>query len=450
MKLRFITLFLLGFSSGLPFCLIGSTLQAWFSVDSMSIIVVGMLGLVGQPYMYKFLWASWMDRFSIAGLERRRGWIFLLQIGLIALLFVLSFLTPEKHPLIMSGLALLIAFFSASQDTVIDAYRAELLPENERGLGAAVAVAGYRIAVLLSGGLALIMAQYWGWQLTYQCMAGLMFVGLIGNYFAPLIKGSPSGRQLFSIFCRGDSCGRPAAGRHKTGSYSVHSIGDESTEKTTLWSALKVMFQQNKSWQFILLVFLYKLGEAFTSTGSSLSIPFLIQGLGFDLATVGVVNKMGGIAAAIAGSMIAGIVMLRLSLFRALMLFGVGQSFSVLMFLCLAFMGKNLPMLITAVIVDNMAAGMSATALLALMMGMCTRRFTATHFAFLSAVAAFPRVIAGPVGGFLQSYIGWKALYVGIFFATWPGLFLLFYLFSPVRRIGDQQVLSTWPFNNIN
>lgn len=405
MKLRFITLFLLGFSSGLPFCLVGSTLQAWYSVYPISVMAVGMLGLIGQPYLYKFLWAPWMDSLSIGQLERRRGWIFLLQSGLILSLIWLSFLNPEKHPALIAGIALMIALFSASQDTVIDAYRAEILPENERGLGAAFAIAGYRVAVFVSGGLALVLAQYFGWRVTYQSMAAFMFIGVMGNYFAPLVQHSKKNQR-----------------------------NEATAEKIGLWTSLKTLVQQNKGWQLIVFIFLYKIGEAFTSTTSSLTIPFLIQGLHFDLATVGIVNKMGGIASAVAGSILAGIMMLRLSLFRALMLFGLGQACSVLIFLSLAFVGKNLSLLITAVVIDNLAAGMSTTALLALMMEMCDRRYTATHFAFLSAVAAFPRIIAGPVGGFLQSYIGWKALYAGVFLATWPSLIFLCFLFSALKK----------------
>ncbi len=405
MKRRFFVLFLLGFSSGLPLCLIGTTLQAWFSVDSMSILAVSMLGLLGQPYMFKFLWSPWMDRFTIGNSERRRGWIYLLQTILIFLLLLLSFLTPEEHPLWMAGIALLTAFCSSSQDTVIDAYRTEMLPVNERGLGTAFAVAGYRAAILISGGLALVTAQYWGWQLTYQLMAGLLFIGVIGNYFAP---------KLEKICLSSDS---------------------QIEEKINLRTALKEFFRQKMAWQFVIFIFLYKLGESFTSTSSSLTIPFFIQGLHFDLATVGVVNKMGGIVAAVSGGLIAGLLLLRLSLFRALLLFGVGQAFSVLVFLALAFTGQNLSLLITAVIIDNLVSGMSTTALLALMMGLCDHRFTATHFAFLSAIAAFPRIIAGPIGGVLQNMMGWKGLYFVVFLATWPCIILLCYLFYPNRTL---------------
>lgn len=399
MKRRFLALFLLGFSSGLPLCLVGTTLQAWFSVDSMSILAVSMLGLLGQPYMFKFLWSPWMDRFTIGDSERRRGWIYLLQIFLIILLLLLSFFSPNQHPVWMACIALLTAFCSASQDTVIDAYRTEMLPINERGLGTAFAVAGYRAAILISGGLALIMAQYWGWQITYQCMATLMLIGLLGNFLGPKLKKielSPAEEK------------------------NIH-----------LWPALKTLFKQKMAWSFIIFIILYKLGESFTSTSSSLTIPFFIQELHFDLATVGLVNKIGGIVAAVSGGLIAGLLLLRYSLFRMLLLFGVGQTFSVLIFLALAFMGQNLSLLITAVIIDNLVAGMSTTALLALMMGLCDRRYTATHFAFLSAVSAFPRVVAGPVGGLLQGIIGWKGLYIVVFFATWPCLILLCYLFFP-------------------
>jgi PAT family beta-lactamase induction signal transducer AmpG len=396
MKRRFFVLFLLGFSSGLPLCLIGSTLQAWFSVDSMSILAVSMLGLLGQPYLFKFLWSPFMDRFTIGHSERRRGWIYLLQITLILTLLLLSFLSPEQHPLWMSTIALFIAFCSASQDTVLDAYRTEMLPTNERGLGTAFFVAGYRGAILISGGLALVLAQYCGWTFTYQCMASLMLIGVLGNYFSPKLP----------------------------------KIDLKILEKNSvsLLPALKTLFAQEKAWFFVVFIILYKLGEAFTSTSSSLTIPFFIQGLHFDLATVGIINKVGGIVAAISGGIIAGIILLRVSLFRALLMFGIGQTISVLMFLLLAYVGQNLPLFITAVVIDNLVAGMSTTALLTLIMGLCNRRFTATHFAFLSAIAAFPRIVAGPIGGLLQSVMGWKGLYALVFFATLPALVILYNL----------------------
>lgn len=394
MKTRLLVLFLLGFSSGLPFCLVGSTLQAWFSVNAFSVMTVGMLGLIGQPYIYKFFWAPLFDRYAIGHLERRRGWIFLLQAGLILLFLFSSFFNPGESPWLIASIALIIAFFSASQDTVIDAYRTEILPEKERGLGASFAVAGYRIGILISGGLALIIAQYCGWAFTYRLMAVFMLLGVIGNYFAPLVKHEKN----------------------------------QQPEKINLWLSLKAFFHQENAWLFILFIFLYKLAEAFTSTNSSLIIPFLIQTLHFDLASVGLVNKIGGIIAATTGSVVAGVIMLRWTLFRALFVFGIVQAFSVLFFLNLAIHGNNMVLLTLAVVMDNLAVGMSTTALLALMMSLCEQRFTATHFAFLSAVAALPRMIAGPVGGLLQSIIGWKWLFLCVFFAAWPALILLNFL----------------------
>jgi len=400
MKRRFIILFALGFSSGLPFSLVGSTLQAWFSSSAVNIVIVGMLGLIAQPYSFKFLWAPLMDRFSPWNLGRRRGWILLTQTGLVFLLFSLSFLNPADNLIVIIIIAAAAVFLSASQDIAIDAYRTELLLPEERGLGNAAATAGYRIALLVSGGAALIMAQYYGWKLTYQCMSLLMFIGILANLLGPSTDAAAP---------------------------------NEKDKDISLLSSLTAFFRQDAALGLLIFIFLYKLAEAFTSMSSTLSAPFLIEGMGFDLATVGAVNKMGGVIAAIAGTFIAGILMLRLSLLRSLVWFGIIQSISVLTFVLLAFVGKDHVMLTIAVVMDNLAAGMSTTALMALIMSMCQHRYTATHFAFMTAVALTPRMIAGPVGTIIQGYIGWTALYSCVFILGWSWLILLKYLVEPVK-----------------
>ena len=394
---RLIAVFLFGFSSGLPYGLVSSSLQAWYAVSHLSIMAVGMLSLVVQPYSYKFLWAPLMERFGIRGLGRWRGWIAVTQVGLVAGIFWISYFSPIEHPLWMAMFAVGIAFLSASQDIVIDAYRLELLPEQERGLGVAWAVLGYRLAILVGGAFALVMAQYIGWQLTYQIMAGAMFVGVIANFYAPNIEVRLDPNQL---------------------SFSFY---------TTMVMPFASFLKRPHSSLFILFILLYKLGTAFTSSTSGVLIPFLIQGLGFSLATVGVVNKVGGLVAMILGSFVAGFFMLRMSLFRALLYFGITQAVANIFFIVLAFSGKSVSLLWWAILADNFSAGMGIAALLALMMSLCDKNFIATQFAVLSAVSMLPFMLSGPLAAWVASTWGWGSLYIGAFLASLPALFLLYY-----------------------
>jgi len=185
---------LLGFASGLPLALSGSTLQAWYAVSSVDITTIGFLSLVGQPYVFKFIWAPILDRFTPnffknslfankflkqAFSQRRKAWILLSQFSIVFVLVIMAFQSPEKAPVFLAFLALMLAFFSATQDISIDAYRTDILKPLERGLGAALSVGGYRVAMLVSGGLSLVMADYIGWQLTILLMSGLMLVNCI-------------------------------------------------------------------------------------------------------------------------------------------------------------------------------------------------------------------------------------------------------------------------------
>ncbi|MHB8745581.1 MAG: MFS transporter, partial [Gammaproteobacteria bacterium] len=183
---------LLGFSSGLPLALVGGTLQAWFTVSGVDIVTIGFLGLVGQPYVYKFLWAPFMDRFVPPLLGRRRGWLLLTQIAVSVAIAAMAFFNPAITPGALSALALVVAFLSASQDIAVDAYRTDVLQPRERGLGAAVSVGGYRMAMIVSGGLALILADHIGWSAMYLLMAASMAIGVLGTLLGPEPEIAPS------------------------------------------------------------------------------------------------------------------------------------------------------------------------------------------------------------------------------------------------------------------
>ena len=382
----------LGFASGLPLALTSGTLQAWLTVEGVDLKTIGWFALVGQPYTYKFLWAPLMDRFSLPFLGRRRGWLLVTQLALAAAIAFMGTLSPKDSPWLLAGLAVLVAFLSASQDVVFDALRADTLSAKERGAGAAVSVFGYRIAMLVSGGLALVLADsVLGWTATYWLMAGLMAVGVLAtwNSLEPVAAGAPP-RTL------------AAAVKEPLGEY----------------------FSRNGAWTLLALVVLYKLGDAFAG---SLSTAFLIRGAGFSATDVGAINKGLGLVATIAGALAGGALMAQLRLYRALMLFGVLQAVTNLGFMLVAIAGKNYALMIAAVGAENLCGGMGTAAFVALLMAMCDRRFSATQYALLSALSAVGRVYVGPAAGYMATSLDWPTFFFVTFLIALPGIAMLWW-----------------------
>ena len=390
---RIAAVLLLGFSSGLPLALTAGTLQAWLAVENIDITTIGFFTLAGQPYIYKFLWAPLMDRFAPPIFGRRRGWILLAQLALLATIGFMGTLSPRETPWLLGGTALLIAFLSASQDIVIDAYRTDVLHEPERGAGAAISVMGYRIAMLVSGGLALVLAdQVLGWSGMYFLMASLMGVGMVATWFAP----------------EPEDAGRAPA-----------SLGAAFVEP------LREFLGRNGAWLLLLLIVLYKLGDAFAGT---LTTAFLIRGVGFSATDVGAINKALGLAATITGALVGGAWMAGLGLYRSLMIFGVLQAVTNLGFMVLAMAGKSYSLMVAAVGAENLCGGMGTAAFVALLMSLCNHRFSATQYALLSALAAVGRVYVGPASGYLVVAIGWAPFFFFTFLIALPGLWLLWLL----------------------
>jgi PAT family beta-lactamase induction signal transducer AmpG len=390
---RVAAVLLLGFSSGLPLALTAGTLQAWLAVENVDITTIGFFTLAGQPYIYKFLWAPFMDRFAPPIFGRRRGWILIAQIALLAAIAFMGTLSPRETPWLLGGTALLVAFLSASQDVVIDAYRTDVLREPERGAGAAISVMGYRIAMLVSGGLALVLAdQVLGWSGMYLLMAVLMVIGMVATWFAP--EPEDAGR-------------------------APGTLGAAFVEP------LREFLTRNGAWLLLLLIVLYKLGDAFAGT---LTTAFLIRGVGFSATDVGTINKALGLAATITGALVGGAWMAGLGLYRALMSFGVLQAVTNLGFMALAMAGKSYSLMVAAVAAENLCGGMGTAAFVALLMSLCNHRFSATQYALLSALAAVGRVYVGPASGYLVVAIGWAPFFFFTFLIALPGLWLLWLL----------------------
>jgi PAT family beta-lactamase induction signal transducer AmpG len=384
---------LLAFSSGLPIALTSGTLQAWLTVEGVDLSTIGIFTLVGIPYTWKFLWSPAMDRFVPPFLGRRRGWLLVTQAALAIGIAGIGVLSPRTDLALMAFLAVLVAFASASQDIVFDAYRTDIATREQRGIAGALTVVGYRTAMLVSGAAALVLVAGIGWRNTYFVMAALMGVGI-----------------LATLWCREPVTAAPPP----------------RTLHEAVVEPLREFFSREGAVSMLALLVLYKLGDA---SALSLTTPFLLRGAGFSLEDVGYVNKGMGLAATIVGALFGGTLMVNLGLFRSLLYFGILQAVSTLTFMGLAMIGKSYPVMIFAVGFENFASGMGTVAFVALLMAMCDHRFTATQYALLSALASFGRVYVGPAAGFATDpkYLGlsWPEFFFSTFVVALPGLIVL-------------------------
>ena len=400
--MRMLTVLLLGFSSGLPLALTAGTLQAWFKCKGVDIVTIGFLGLIGQPYSYKYLWAPLMDKFAPSFLGRRKGWMFIMQILIIVMLCVMAFQDPTKNPIFLGVLAFVLAFFSASQDIAIDAYRVDLLDADERGLGAALAAEGYRLAMITSGGGALILADHFGWQLTYIVMASFMLIGTIAVFIGPEPEVAICSKDNF-----------------------LQVVKD----------AFFDFLQKPTAVYFLFLIIFYKMGDAFSHT---LSTAFLLD-MDFSLTAVGTINKVTGLIASLIGIFFGGLLMTRWGLFRSLLLFGILQGITNLLYMVLSIVGKNYLCAISAFFVENLCGGMGTAAFTALLMSLCNTKFSATQYALFSSIAVLGRVYVGPVSGKLVACFGWTQFYFLTAVFAIPGIVLVWLLRNEIAYEDQSQ-----------
>jgi PAT family beta-lactamase induction signal transducer AmpG len=367
------------------------------TVEDVDIKTIGLFSLVGLPYTLKFLWSPLMDRFVVPIFGRRRGWIALSQLALIGLILGMSVTSPQNGLWFLALLAFCLTFVSASQDVAIDAYRTEVLRERERGMGAAVSVTGYRVAMLVSGALALILSEYLGWRATYMLMALIMSIGVVAVWLGP----------------EPEDPGTPPA-----------------SMKDAVEGPFKEFFSRTGVWSLLALIVLYKLGDAFAG---SLTTTFLIRGVNFSVGEVGAINKGMGLASTIIGALFGGVLMARLRLFKALLIFGILQAVSNLSFMVLALVGKSYPLMIFTIAFENLAGGMGTAAFVAFLMILCNHSYTATQFALLSALASLGRVFVGPLSGVLVDGMGWTVFFFTTFLFALPGLVLLWVMREAVK-----------------
>ncbi|GHD64400.1 AmpG family muropeptide MFS transporter [Jeongeupia chitinilytica] len=389
----------IGFASGLPLALTGSTLQAVLSDAGLDVKTIGWFTLVGQPYTWKFLWSPLLDRFPIPP-GRRRGWMMVMQLLLAAVIATMGGLNPAEHLATYAVLALLVAFFSATQDIAIDAYRTELVHHEERGAAAAVGVFGYRMAMLTSGAGALILADtVFNWQQTYWLMAAIVALLAVFTFFSP---------------------------EPQTDARPPKSLQEAVVEP---W---KEFFSRRGAWLLLALVIAYKLSDAFAG---SLSTKFLLD-MGYSKAIIGEANKVFGLIATIVGGFLGAAWMVRLGLYRSLLVFGVLQALTNAGHWFIAQAGApDHTLLFAAIAFENLAGGMGTTAAVALLMSLCNPRFTATQYALLSALAAFGRVYVGPAAGYLVAQLGWADFFVFSVAAGVPGVLLVWAMRARIREL---------------
>lgn len=394
-------LLVLGFSSGLPLALTSGTLQAWATVSNVSLQDIGFLTLIGSAYTLKFLWAPFVDRYVPPLLGRRRGWIFVMQILLAVAIAAMGLFSPAGHLGTLSALAVAVAFLSATQDIAFDAYSTDVLRKPELAAGAAVKVLGYRIAMIVSGGLALILADKWlGWGHTYFLMG------------------------LFMVLC---ACITLLAPEPESPALAPRSLGLAVVEP------LREFFSRRGAITVLLLIVLYKLGDAFAG---ALSTTFLLRGVGFSVSEVGTVNKVFGLAATIVGALLGGSIMARFGLYRSLMLFGILQAVSNFGYWLLAVTPPHLYSMALVVAVENLCGGLGTAAFVALLMALCRHEFSATQFALLSALSAVGRTyLAGPLTPPLVEHLGWPVFFMTTVFIGVPGLVLLWWRRAEIRAL---------------
>ncbi len=388
---RVLCLLGLGFSSGLPLALTGSTLQAWMASEKVDIRLIGIFSLVGLPYTLKILWAPLMDRYVPPWLGRRRGWILITQLLLAAAITVLGAFSPSRYAALVGLLAFSVAFLSASQDIVIDAYRADVLPDEEKGAGAATSVVGYRIAMLTSGALALILSDHLPWHRVYTLMGVLMAACAVFTFVSPEPDAS------------GNSSSAPA------------------TLREAVWMPLSDYFRRSGAVEMLAFIMVFKLGDAIAG---AMTTPFLLD-LGFSRTDVGTVNKAFGLLSTIVGTLAGGGVISRIGIHRSLWIFAFLQAVSNFAFTGLALLGKNYPAMVGAVAIENVCGGLGTAAFLAFLMSLCNKRYTATQFALLSSLMAVTRVLAGAPTGFLVASLGWPLFYAVSTLGALPGILLL-------------------------
>lgn len=405
---RVLIVLVMGFSSGLPLALTGATLSYWLAKVGVSKTDIGLFALVGLAYNFKFLWSPLFDNVAAPWigrrLGRRRAWAIVTQLGLIGSLLLVGASDPAVSPLTTALCAVLVAFFSASQDIVIDAYRVEILDAEQQGAGAAVTQYGYRIGMLASGAGALLLSEFVDWFAVYAVMAALVAVGAVVFLLspepalradaAPTKRATPADRLREAI---------------------IEPFAD---------------FARHHGWAVILaFVVLFKLGDALAG---NMATPFYVE-MGFTALEIAGVTKVFGLIATTLGIFCGGLLVAQTTLARALLISGVLQLMSNWVFAVQAVVGHSVPFLTVTIFTENFTGGVGSAAFVAYLSSLCTLKYTATHYALLSSLATFGRTLLSSPAGWLAERLDWVTFFLATSAAAVPGLLLLVYLMRTVK-----------------
>lgn len=382
-----VTVVLLGFSSGVPYNLIGSSLQAWMHDAHVDLKTIGFFALAGLPYALKFLWSPILDRYRPPFLGRRRGWILVTFLAVMGSLLLIARSDPGNNLHRVAFLAVALAFFAASVDINVDAYRTELLPEKLLGPGVSLHMTAYRLGMVYGGALCLFLADHWSWPLAYMIMALGLIPGAVATFLAPEPEGTAVPRSL------GEAVVGP----------------------------FREFLSRKRAWEVLAFILLYKLGD---NLCVALNTPFL-QELDFTKTEIALANKVVGMACLIAGGLVGGAIMARWSLRRSLWVFGVLQMVCMTGHLALSLVGKSHVLLLVTVAVENSIFAMGSVAYVSLIQRCCERRSTATQFALLTSLSAMARIVFASPAGVLATSLGWPAYFVMCIAMAVPGLLLL-------------------------
>ena len=382
----------LGFTSGMPLYVLISLVPAWLRSNEVDLATIGLFALIGLPYTWKFLWSPLMDRYKLPFLGRRRGWALLTQIVLLLSIGMLGQFSPASSLQTIVFVVFIVALFGASQDIVIDAYRRELLSDDELGTGTSIFVNAYRLSGLVPGSLALILADHQPWSVVFWVTGLFMLVGIVTTL-------------------------------------TIREVSDDALAPHTLRDAVIKPFVEFFSREggimagvaILAFLFLYKLGD---NMATALATPFYID-MGYSLTEIGSVAKVAGLWASIAGGVLGGIIMLKVSINRALWLFGFVQLFTILPFVWLSQAGHTLVGLFLVVSGEYLGVGLGAIALTAFMARETSKAFTATQFALFSSFIAVPRTVANASTGFIVEAVGWTQFFIICFIVAIPGMLML-------------------------
>lgn len=402
-------LILLGFASGLPFQLVGDTLKAFAKTAGQDLTTIGFYSAVAVPYALKFLWAPLIDRFDLPLFGRRRGWAILMQAAIALGLVSIAMIDPAQSPWLLAVLALGVAIGGATQDIVVDGWRADVLRREQVGFGTAIFVGAYRIAWITAGAVALYIADQWSWQIAYLVMAAAMGIGVVGSLLCP----TPPEPERLPI--------------------SVTNI---------FATPFSTFFRRHGQTSLALLAFVmtYKLSDAIAN---SMATPFLME-LGFTLTSIGTLRTGVGMVSAIVAGLLGGALIAAIGLNRSLWIFGALQALSNLVYLILIQVGPEKGWLAAAVVIENACGGLATAAFLGFLLTLCDRRFSATQYALLTALMRLADPLFGSLAGWVATTLGWSGFFWASLAAGLPGMALLFVV-APWRRSATEPTEATPP-----